>query len=153
MKNFFKHLLSILSAFAVILLASVRVSAMNIYDGLEAAKAEGVPTELVGNTGFISRLTTVLLAGIGIVSVIVLIYGGLRYILSSGDAKKVTDAKNTILYAIVGLIIALLSYAIINFVVYAVTGHTESDAINNTQTTSTSTPTPTPTDDCSECKE
>jgi hypothetical protein len=51
-----------------------------------------------------------------------LIYGGLRYVLSGGDSKKVTDAKNTIMYAIIGLIISILSYAIVNFVINAVGG-------------------------------
>ena len=51
-----------------------------------------------------------------------LIYGGLRYVISGGDSKKVTDAKNTIMYAIIGLIIAILAYAIVNFVINAVGG-------------------------------
>jgi hypothetical protein len=45
-----------------------------------------------------------------------LIYGGIRYTISAGDSKAVTDAKNTILYAIIGIIVALLAYAIVNFV-------------------------------------
>ena len=45
-----------------------------------------------------------------------LIIGGIRYVTSGGDAKKVTDAKNTVLYAIIGLIISVLAYAIVNFV-------------------------------------
>jgi hypothetical protein len=45
-----------------------------------------------------------------------LIVGGLRYITSNGDAQGATSAKNTILYAIIGLIVAILAYAIINFV-------------------------------------
>jgi hypothetical protein len=51
-----------------------------------------------------------------------LIYGGLRYVISGGDSKKVTDAKNTIMYAIIGLIIAILSYAIVNFVINSIGG-------------------------------
>ena len=51
-----------------------------------------------------------------------LIFGGIRYVVSGGDSKKVTDAKNTIMYAIIGLIIAILSYAIVNFVISAVGG-------------------------------
>ncbi|MDO5480855.1 MAG: hypothetical protein Q4F60_00695 [Candidatus Saccharibacteria bacterium] len=158
MKNYLSFLTKLfVSIFTLTFFISSRALAFNVFDGVSAARAEGVPAELVGDTGFITRLTTILLAGIGVVSVIVLIYGGFRYIISSGDAKKVTDAKNTILYAIVGLIIALLSYAIINFVVYAVTGQTNSDAIDNiqesSQTTPTPSPTPTPTEDCSNCTE
>ena len=57
-----------------------------------------------------------------VISVIMLVWGGLRYILSGGDNKKVTDAKNTILYAIIGLIIAVLAFAIVNFVLNAIGG-------------------------------
>ena len=75
-----------------------------------------MPAELVGDTGVFTRLTNTVLMAVGLISVIMLIFGGLRYITSGGDAKKVTDAKNTILYAIIGLIICVLSYAIVNFV-------------------------------------
>ena len=49
-----------------------------------------------------------------------MIYGGIRYVLSGGDNNKVKDAKNTILYAIVGLIVAILGYAIVSWVVSVV---------------------------------
>ena len=91
-------------------------------EGAGAAKADGMPTELLGDTGVFTRITNTVLYAVGIISVIMLIYGGLRYVLSGGDNKKVTDAKNTILYAIIGLIISILSYAIVNFVINAVTG-------------------------------
>jgi hypothetical protein len=53
---------------------------------------------------------------VGAISVIMLIFGGFKYITSGGDAGKITGAKNTILYAIVGLVIVALSQVIINFV-------------------------------------
>ena len=53
---------------------------------------------------------------IGAVSVIMIIYGGFRYITSGGDSNGVTAAKNTILYAIVGLVIVALAQIIVNFV-------------------------------------
>lgn len=59
---------------------------------------------------------------VGVLSVIMLIFGGLRYIISRGESKAVESAKNTILYAIVGLIVAIMSYAIVNFVVTSFTG-------------------------------
>jgi multisubunit Na+/H+ antiporter MnhB subunit len=46
-----------------------------------------------------------------------LIIGGIRYTISQGDQSQVTSAKNTILYAIIGLIVAILAYALVNFVV------------------------------------
>ena len=90
--------------------------------GAEAARANGMPAELIGDNGVFGRITNVILLIVGIISVVMLIYGGLRYILSGGEQKKVTDAKNTILYAIIGLIISLLAYAIVNFVLTSVVG-------------------------------
>lgn len=93
-----------------------------VEQGAEAARADGMPAELIGDNGVFGRITNVILLIVGVVSVIMLIYGGLRYIMSGGDSKKVTDAKNTILYAIIGLIISLLAYAIVNFVLTSVVG-------------------------------
>lgn len=53
---------------------------------------------------------------VGVVSVIMIIYGGFKYITSGGDAGGVTAAKNTILYAIVGLVIVALAQVIVQFV-------------------------------------
>ncbi|MBR0403057.1 hypothetical protein IJI55_00690 [Candidatus Saccharibacteria bacterium] len=88
--------------------------------GAEAARADGMPAELVGVDGVFTNITNTILYVVGVVSVIMLIYGGLRYVISGGDSKKVTDAKNTILYAIIGLIISILSFAIVNFVLNSI---------------------------------
>lgn len=53
---------------------------------------------------------------VGILSVIMVVFGGIRYTISSGDASKVKAAKDTIMYAIIGVVVSILSYAIINFV-------------------------------------
>lgn len=53
---------------------------------------------------------------VGIVAVIMIIYGGFRYITSGGDSSKLTDARNTIIYAIVGLIIVAFAQLIVKFV-------------------------------------
>ena len=92
--------------------------------GADAARGSGMPAELIGATGVFTRITNTILFTVGIISVVMLIFGGLRYIVSGGDSKKVTDAKNTIMYAIIGLIIAILSYAIVNFVISAIGGST-----------------------------
>lgn len=60
-------------------------------------------------------ISTILYA-LGIVAVIMIIVGGFRYVLSAGDSAAVTAAKNTIFYAVIGLVIALLSIAIVQFV-------------------------------------
>ena len=109
---------------AALTLLSGRVMAetRSVQDGAEAAKADIMPRDLVGPDGVFTKISNTLLLIIGIISVVMLIYGGFRYIISGGDNKKVADAKNTILYAIIGLIISLLAYAIINFVITAITG-------------------------------
>lgn len=54
---------------------------------------------------------------IGALAVIFIIIGGIRYVLSGGDSSKIAQAKNTILYAIVGLVITVFAYAITNFII------------------------------------
>lgn len=53
---------------------------------------------------------------VGVVAVIMIIIGGFRYITSGGNSEKVTTAKNTILYGIIGLIIVALAQIIVKFV-------------------------------------
>ena len=53
---------------------------------------------------------------LGLVCVVVIILGGVQYMTSSGDAGKVKKAKDTILYGIIGLVVCVLAFAIVNFV-------------------------------------
>lgn len=53
---------------------------------------------------------------VGAVSVIMIIYGGFKYITSGGNDSNVSGAKNTILYAVIGLIIVALAQVIVRFV-------------------------------------
>lgn len=92
-------------------------SAMTLREGAEAAKCTECPENLFGDAGVFKQITNVVLYIVGVIAVIMLIIGGIKYVISGGDAKKVTDAKNTVLYAIIGLIIAFLAYAIVNFVI------------------------------------
>ena len=66
---------------------------------------------------FVNSIVTALVFIVGFLSVLGIIIGGILYVLSSGDSSSVTKAKNTILYSIVGLIVALLAFAIVRFVV------------------------------------
>jgi hypothetical protein len=74
------------------------------------------PTDLFGQAGVFTTIVNILLYIIGAIAVIMLIIGGIRYVTSAGDSSAVTAAKNTILYAIIGIIVALLAYAVVNFV-------------------------------------
>ena len=58
----------------------------------------------------------VLLMTVGVISIVMIVVGGIMFALSSGDASKVTKARNMVIYAVVGLVVALFASAIINFV-------------------------------------
>lgn len=91
--------------------------------GINAARGDNVPSNLANGDGsIVRRVINLMLYGIGALSVIMLIFGGFRYIVSGGKKESVTNAKNTILYAIIGLLIALFAYAIVNFVVITAIG-------------------------------
>ncbi len=85
--------------------------------GANCAKGDDQQADLFGPTGIFRLITNVLLFIIGAISVIMLIIGGIRYVVSGGDSSAVTAAKNTILYAVIGIIVALLAYALVNFVI------------------------------------
>lgn len=61
---------------------------------------------------------------VGVIAVIMIVYGGFRYITSGGDTAKVTSSRNTILYAIIGLIIVALAQFIVKFVLEKATDTT-----------------------------
>lgn len=65
----------------------------------------------------------------GIIAVIFIIIGGVQYMTSTGDAPKVQKAKNTILYAVIGLIIVILAFVIVNWVINMVGKESETSAI------------------------
>lgn len=84
--------------------------------GTECAQGSGTATSLFDAGGIFQTITNILLFLIGAIAVIMLIIGGIRYVISGGDQAQVTSAKNTILYAIVGIIVAFLAFAAVNFV-------------------------------------
>lgn len=88
---------------------------LTLETGLNSTKTEGHKDVDAGSA--VKRFINIMLWIIGVLSVVFLIWGGIRYVTSAGDSNKVTAAKNTIVYAIVGLIIAILSYAMVNFVI------------------------------------
>jgi len=61
---------------------------------------------------------------VGVVAVIMIIFGGFRYITSGGESSKVSGAKNSIIYAIVGLVIVALAQFIVHYVLAKATNLT-----------------------------
>ncbi len=119
MKNIVKLVLPILMCGVFTFMAATNVSALSLQEGAQAGQCDGCPSDLFGETGVFKQITNTILYIVGIVAVIMLIIGGIKYVVSGGDSKKVTDAKNTVLYAIIGLIVAFLAFAIVNFVITA----------------------------------
>ena len=108
-----------IGVFCLALLDASSVAAFDLTMGEGASSARGIDqaTSLFGSTGIFTTLSNVMLFLVGAVSVIMVVVGGFRYVISGGNTTNVGAAKNTILYAIVGLIISMLAYAIINFVI------------------------------------
>lgn len=97
------------------------------YDPLkEGCKADpdlAICKELDGTTGkdrvdsTVTNVINILLYVIGVISVIMIVVGGIKYSLSNGDSSAITSAKNTIMYAVIGLVVAIMAFAIVNFVI------------------------------------
>lgn len=120
--NIKKHLLALLAVPALALSVSAAPvfaadQDLTIRNGVNSAQSDEQPTSLFGDGGIFETVSKVLLFVIGAVSVIMLIIGGIRYTISQGDSSAVTSAKNTILYSIIGLVVAILAYAAVDFVV------------------------------------
>lgn len=91
----------------------------NLCDGINLGTGGSCPSETDEEPIYdiINTIIDVFSIVVGAVSVIMVIIGGLRYITSAGDSSNVTAAKNTILYAIVGLVIVIFAQTIVKFVV------------------------------------
>lgn len=75
-------------------------------------------TEASGLPETIKNVINILLFVAGVAAVIIIVVGGLRFVTSEGDANSANKAKNAVVYACVGLVLATLAYAMVNFVLY-----------------------------------
>lgn len=83
------------------------------YSGIGGSENSVAKNDL-NNT--LNTIINVVIGIVGFVAVVMMILGGISFITSQGDSSKVTKARNTILYGVVGLVVALLAFAIVNFV-------------------------------------
>lgn len=72
--------------------------------------------------GTLTTIINVVVGMVGFVAVAMIVIGGISYATSQGDAAKTKKAMNTILYGVVGLVVALLAFAIVNFILSNVFG-------------------------------
>ncbi len=114
----------IVGAITVFALVAAPIAAPSVYaapidelkKGATSTGGDAKPLEK-----YIGDIVNIIVFIIGAISVLMIVIGGLRYVTSGGDSSSVTSAKNTILYAIVGLVVAIMAYAIVNFVLKALT--------------------------------
>ena len=128
MRRILKNIICGLALSTVLVAAPVAVESASaqVIDGLNMTKTAYTQNTSVDT--LIRNVINILLWAIGIVSVIMIIIGGIRYATSNGDSNQVTAAKNTIMYAVIGLVIAIFAYAIVNFVFVQITATPAADA-------------------------
>jgi type IV secretion system pilin len=110
--------LSIVAGISLAALPSSPAHAINVFDQC-ANNADSAVCKSTGDKApsMIQIVINTALMVLGMISVLMIVIGGIRYTTSNGNATHVKEAKDTILYAIVGLVVAILSYTIVNFVV------------------------------------
>lgn len=119
----FKKLAVLIPAFALVAAVGVAPASFAIDCGTpqECANA-GVKSADTGTNDtsagdIIKGIVNILLFIIGAVSVIMIVIGGFKYVVSNGDSSAVKSAKDTIFYAVIGLVVAILAYAVVNWVI------------------------------------
>lgn len=81
-----------------------------------ACKNTNSSNPLTGKTGILTKVAKLLVVVIGIVAVVMIVIAGIMLVISQGDPQKVATARETIIYALVGIAVAVLAQAIIVFV-------------------------------------
>lgn len=120
MKRFLIAFMMLAGLVATPLAVSSTVGAVEVFNACTGAAnttvCKGKDDKVFGPDGLLTNVIKLLLFIIGIVAVIMIIVGGYKYTTSAGDSSQLSNAKNTILYAVVGLVIATMAFAIVNFV-------------------------------------
>lgn len=88
--------------------------AVSLNDGINSLPNSGTNDAPDAKLGTILE---VVFATLGVIAFLIIVIAGLRYILAGGDPSKVANARNTILYAVIGLVVSLSAYSIVYFVV------------------------------------
>ncbi len=118
----FKVLVAALAVTVMGAFALTPVATVGALDPLEQTCADSPGSTICENrnedgSDLIKTVVNVLIFIVGTLAVIMIIVSGVFYAISSGDAGKVSRAKNTLTYAVVGLIVAIIAFAIVNWVI------------------------------------
>lgn len=112
-------LIALVLGVGLVFLSGAPAMALDIFGGACSNQPDNPVCDASGDDDIltlISNIINTLLFLIGIAAVVVIIIGGFRYVAANGDTGAMATAKNTILYAVVGLVVAIASFAIVNFV-------------------------------------
>lgn len=113
--------LTSLAALFIVSTQTVPAHAIDVFPACGTTTGSAVCTattdKLFGAGGIWNRILETFTFIIGAVSVLMIIIGGIRYVTSNGEQQQVTSAKNTIIYAVVGVVVAMVAYAIVHFVI------------------------------------
>lgn len=114
-----KQLLQIFTLATVIGLMAVFLIPTDVFAQSVNDIREGV--ERTGPAGTdvneaIEAAINILSVVVGVIAVIMVIIGGLKYVTSNGDSSSISSAKNTIIYALIGIVIVAIAQAIVRFV-------------------------------------
>lgn len=74
------------------------------------------PTTVTADSSAVSNILNIVFGIIGAISFFIIVFGGFKYVISQGDPQAVNTAKNTIIYAVIGLAVTLAAAAAVNFV-------------------------------------
>jgi hypothetical protein len=131
MKKLVPLFLVITTMFGLIGIASVAhpasdVAAVNLVEDFcsdtnsepELCKTKQADAEsgVLGENGIATKIVQTIVFVTAAISVLVIMIGGFRYIISAGDSSGIEGAKNSIIYALVGLVVAVLAQVIVSFV-------------------------------------
>jgi hypothetical protein len=126
-KNLFLAFVATLT-FAMPALVPATVGAASIDEGIcsgitaVSGDCKGSGDGTAGLQKIIEKVINLLAYVIGAIAVFMVIFGGFKYLMSGGDSGKVTEAKNTILYALLGLAVVIFAKALVAFALSAAKG-------------------------------
>jgi ABC-type Fe3+ transport system permease subunit len=117
MKKIITALLSLIAVVGLVAAPQVALAQSSPADQIQGGVSDISPEDEGADLqDSIAIIVNILLFLLGAIAVVMIVIGGIRYATSNGEQSAITSAKNTILYAVIGLIVAIMAYAIVNFV-------------------------------------
>lgn len=111
--------MTILAVIGVGTMLAAPVGAIEVYDACNGQVDSKIceARDKDDANSLVKSILSIMLWALGAVAVIVIVLSGFKYVTANGDQNKITSAKNTLLYAVIGLVVALFAQAIVLFVI------------------------------------